>query len=341
MTIIADPVDNTVGSLKTLVEAALLAPSGDNMQPWWFEIDHQNSSITIRVDENADTSPMNQGQRMSRIACGAALENVVQTASHNGWKIETQVKLHRDIIARVIVTSNSGTNCSIPETIQNRCTNRKRYNSQSLTMEQCNSLVDSVSCETGIEVVWCTDHRQLSKWSKAIGQADAQMLSKPKFLRAFLSNIRFDLQPNEVAKEGLSIGSLEISHIDRQLMSVLRYAPDWMFKLLPLRGSFRKHTEELVGSSSGICYLIPRHSGPAADVVIGRTMQRLWLALTAAGFQVQPMMSIPVLANAGKLDLNSLPDWLPDSLPPVALFRFGNADAPTVRCGRDLSRFLN
>ena len=43
MTIIADPIDNVVESLKTLVETALLAPSGDNMQPWWLEIDNQNS----------------------------------------------------------------------------------------------------------------------------------------------------------------------------------------------------------------------------------------------------------------------------------------------------------
>lgn len=341
MTIIADPIDNAVDSLKTLVEAALLAPSGDNMQPWWFEIDNQNSSITIRIDETADPSPMNQGQRMSRIACGAALENIVQTAAHNGWQIETQEILDRDFIARVIVTSKSDSKCLIPETIRNRCTNRKLYNSQPLTKAQGKSVIGSVPSENGIEIVWCTEHRQLSKWSKAIGQADAQMMSKPKFLRAFLSNIRFDLQPNEVANEGLSIGSLEISHIDRQLMSVLRYVPEWILKLLPLRGSFRKHSEKLVRNSSGICYLIPQYSGPDADLATGRTMQRLWLALTAAGFQVQPMMSIPVLANVGKLDLTSLPDWPPNSLPPIALLRFGIADAPTVRCGRDLRRFLS
>ena len=68
------------GELEALVAAASRAPSGDNTQPWRFVVDRARGLVTIAVDPRRDPSPMNAGQRMARIACGAALENLVQAA---------------------------------------------------------------------------------------------------------------------------------------------------------------------------------------------------------------------------------------------------------------------
>src|SRR5262249_47838431 len=50
----------------TLLAAACRAPSGDNRQPWRFEIDETEMRLTLQLDPNRDPSPMNAGQRMSR-----------------------------------------------------------------------------------------------------------------------------------------------------------------------------------------------------------------------------------------------------------------------------------
>ena len=68
-------------AIDTLLEAGVLAPSGDNLQPWKFTFDRASRSILLDVDPKRDTSPMNAGQRMSRISLGAVLENVVRTGS--------------------------------------------------------------------------------------------------------------------------------------------------------------------------------------------------------------------------------------------------------------------
>ena len=60
--------------LETLIAAGIQAPSGDNTQPWRFMVDSQARTIAAHVDETRDPSPMNSGQRMSRIAVGAAVE---------------------------------------------------------------------------------------------------------------------------------------------------------------------------------------------------------------------------------------------------------------------------
>lgn len=72
--------------MEKLVSAAIAAPSGDNRQPWRFQTDSASGRIAIYLDETRDPSPMNSGQRMARIAIGAAIENILVTAGHNGWQ---------------------------------------------------------------------------------------------------------------------------------------------------------------------------------------------------------------------------------------------------------------
>ena len=73
--------------LESLVSAAVRAPSGDNLQPWRFILDPHKETISIHLDPTRDRSPINAGQRMSRIACGAALENLVRTAQRKDWQV--------------------------------------------------------------------------------------------------------------------------------------------------------------------------------------------------------------------------------------------------------------
>ncbi len=78
-------------SLEQLVRAATLAPSGDNLQPWQFEMDPIHQRLVVRLDSTADQSPMNVEQRMSRISLGAAVENILQTARASAVNCEYEI----------------------------------------------------------------------------------------------------------------------------------------------------------------------------------------------------------------------------------------------------------
>jgi hypothetical protein len=129
--------------------------------------------------------------------------------------------------------------------------------------------------------------------------------------------------------------------------------PDWIFKLsgAPLLAS---GTRVLVESSSGLCVVaMPDvRSTPQVDLLVGRAMQRAWLALHAEGLAVQPMMSLLMLENivvegspdliaslgGGKLMalLNEFRVLAPEigSGRPAFLMRFGFAPPPSGRTGR-------
>jgi hypothetical protein len=89
---------------------------------------------------------------------------------------------------------------------------------------------------------------------------------------------------------------------------------------------------------------------PRLDVLAGRAMQSAWLALTAVGVSVQPMMSLVVLDNLyhhnvvpRSMNSAQVSDLLaafraaaPElgTARPAFLLRFGYAKPPTVRTGR-------
>ncbi len=63
-------------------------------------------------------------------------------------------------------------------------------------------------------------------------------------------------------------------------------------------GAFEKmgaQARRLVESASGVCVVVTRGSEPSTDVVVGRCMQRAWLALTRRGLVAQPLTAIPAL----------------------------------------------
>jgi hypothetical protein len=107
-----------------------------------------------------------------------------------------------------------------------------------------------------------------------------------------------------------------------------------------------------VESAAGLSLVIAPDRLPPTDLTEGRAMQRTWLALTAEGIAVQPMMSLPVLENAldngppelveslGREKVVGLLDELKRLAPDVGtgrlayLMRFGYAQPVSGRTGR-------
>jgi hypothetical protein len=117
-----------------------------------------------------------------------------------------------------------------------------------------------------------------------------------------------------------------------------------------LRG-IAAHAQQLLASSSGLCVVVAPDDRPETDVLVGRALQRAWLALTVAGLAAQPMMALPVLENAiaheavAKLQglAAQVTEWrsaLRTLVPELGhgrvafILRFGYAPPPTARSGR-------
>jgi nitroreductase len=339
------------GMIETLLTAAVRAPSGDNTQPWQFEVDEAAGQIAVYLDETRDPSPMNSGQRMARIALGAALENVLRTAQVYGWTVERE-RAVPPAVAVVRVGRSDSSPGRVEEIVLARVTNRRLYDGRPLSADVLARLAGQTPTLEGVHTHWIVDRSRIDALAALIGRADSMMFGEPAMRRAVLSKVHFDAPANVEVVEGMSPASLELSASDRIALRLMSWLPNWLLKYGGALRIFAAKARAAVVSASGLCVQIAPDDPPETDLHVGRAMQRAWLALTAEGLAAQPMMSLPVLENAldngtaellaslGRTRLTALRDEFRALVPevgggrPAFVLRFGFAPAPSGRTGR-------
>jgi len=80
---------NFIEDIKKILEAAVHAPSGENCQPWRFEI--RDGEIRIFNLPERDQSLYNYGQMASYVAHGALIENILIASSAFGYRARTNL----------------------------------------------------------------------------------------------------------------------------------------------------------------------------------------------------------------------------------------------------------
>jgi nitroreductase len=119
-------------AISKIIEAGIRAPSGDNCQPWRFEV--KDNRISIYNIPDRDNSLYSWGQRASYIAHGALIENMTIAAAHLGYA--AKIKLFpesRDpnLVARLTLEQPAPPEeGALYEAIFARATNRKPYRSR-------------------------------------------------------------------------------------------------------------------------------------------------------------------------------------------------------------------
>jgi nitroreductase len=343
--------------IEPLLAAAARAPSGDNTQPWRFVAGAD--TIALQLDPDRDPSPMNSGQRMARIAVGAALENLLRAAQYLGLRAELDSD-PRPYLARVRLSGGGDGAGRVAADLGARTTNRRPYDGRPVPAEVLDRLARETPGLGGVTTHWVVGADRLKALAGTIGRADGLMFGDPSMRRAFLANVRFDRPHAEAVDEGLSLACLELSAADRLALRVMRRTPHVVLKLGGAPAVFNAKSRGLVASASGLCVVAAPDGAEETDLDVGRAVQRAWLALTAEGLAAQPMMSLPVLENAlehgsdalraalGAARVSALLDEFRALVPelgggrPAWLMRFGFAPPPSGRTGRlPLARLMS
>jgi hypothetical protein len=292
---------------------------------------------------------MNSGQRMARIALGAAAENLRRTAERSGWVVKVADAPSPALLELHLLQAGDGR--AFDPVVNDRVTNRRVYDGRPVSADVLTALAQETPPVGAVTTHWIGRER-LKPLAALVGRADAAMFGEPSMRRAFLANVRFDNAPTAEVEEGLSLGSLELTPSDRVALRLMRRLPDWLVRCLGARKAFAAKASRLVLSSSGLCLIVAPDDAERTDLLVGRAMQQAWLALTGHGLAVQPMSSLPVLENAlrhgtpeliaalGREHVKGLCEEFRGLVPevgegrPAFLMRFGHAPPPTSRTGR-------
>ncbi|RSM85128.1 nitroreductase [Kibdelosporangium aridum] len=117
--------------LQAALEAAVLAPSPHNSQPWRFEV--TDGQVDVLLDESRVLAVADLGGREARMSCGAALFNLRMALRAQGLPVYVSlmpVAERRDLLARVRVSGHLAARADelvLYRAIPRRRTNRRPF----------------------------------------------------------------------------------------------------------------------------------------------------------------------------------------------------------------------
>jgi nitroreductase len=272
--------------VERILDAARIAPSHDNLQPWRFLA--EGETVSFLVDHERDRSPANAEGRMARIAVGAALECALLRAGRMGVVVRFESPRPGALVT--IQLSAPKRDPEPDKALLRRATNRRLYDARPLDDATFQWLNDATPPLDGARTLWFGRERARTL-GPILEQGDEVLFEVARTREGLLRGLRFDVRDREEVTQGLSLGCLELTAADRVTLDAIRHTPE---DRLVAMGAFKKmgaRARRLVESASGVLIVATSGSHAASDVTVGRCMQRAWLALTRRGLVAQPMTS--------------------------------------------------
>ena len=332
-----------------IVEAGILAPSGDNCQPWQVYIN--GGKLYLKNIEDKDRSLYNTKSIASFIAFGAMIENMTITAGSLGY--DTSVTLfpegeNSSVVAAMDFVRGRTIVDPLLRFISKRCVNRKRYKPEQLGSQAKESLLKAAAEIQGAEIYIIEDDAKKRQMAKVLSIND-RILFENKNLHDFLfDHLRWSKEEVESTRDGMSIESLELGDFQGRMF---RLFASWkLVGFLNFFGFSRlvpAQSYKLCAGSTAVCVLLMKGTGFDGFVNGGRALQKIWLTASSLGMSLHPMTGVTLLIQrmrmTGKNDLSSahekvlrklegrLKKLLPidDGKSIIMTFRIGYADPPS------------
>lgn len=278
-------------SMQELARAAIAAPSADNSQPWKLRISEGQLSAFAPPEPNF----FGPGDHATLLSIGAVAENLVQTmaASQGGGQLKVR-DLARGQPYFDVELASADQPLVVPPHILDRHTNRHPYASTPVPGE----VVEPIKSlkEGAAKVVVLASQGELAEFIRISIICSESRFRTPELHRWLMDSLRYTAE--EVARgDGLDMRTL---HLPPGGRSFMRFIKDWRrMEFLNRFGAYRllAQAEADVLRKTAAIVLITGRDGLKEAFDAGRLMERVWLALNAAGWAVQPAYVIPDQSN--------------------------------------------
>lgn len=285
--------------IEKILEAAIRAPSGDNVQPWRFAVADDYTSVDLYNLPERDDSYYNYQQAAAYISHGAVIENMTIAARHMGLACSVALFPTEDDanhVARFDFQLAQETPDSLYEAIFTRSTNRFHYQRFQLSEESCQQLESSINDVDGVKGYFTHDPKLIKQLAKVLMIND-RLVFERKDIHGFLfDKIRWNRKQMEETRDGMPVDTLGLSAIEKLFFPMLRYW--WFVRLVNLFGLSR-----IIGlkcwyncqNVSMIGFLTVKKTDSLGFIQAGRAMQRVWLEAARQGLAFQPIVGLPLL----------------------------------------------
>jgi molybdopterin/thiamine biosynthesis adenylyltransferase len=294
--------DIKVNSIKEIVQAASLAPSGGNSQPWkWV---YTNNSFYLFHDASRSESLLDYAQHASYIALGASVENFVLKAHELNFEVLIDwlpVKKEYSLIARINLFKN------VPEQLISRIephstddlsayipvrlTNRKNnFNKNIIPDSTLKKIQDAAETIDGAKVHFILEEDRIKKLGNILADIEKIRLMDKRGHYDFVNEIRWNEADANNSKDGIDIRTIELTPSEQAGFIV---AKKWevIEKLIQWKGgnAFKKIAIKGVESASSLAIILMPSNTPYDYLKGGRSVQKAWLSTSKLEISFQPM----------------------------------------------------
>jgi sulfur-carrier protein adenylyltransferase/sulfurtransferase len=293
-------------AVKGILEAAHWAPSGDNAQPWTFEVQSEDLfDVLVRI-EAGNVYEYRQGEP-TLISAGTLLENIAIAAPSQGKKAEWQYQglagnVHR---IRVQLTAD-GTAAENPllGQIERRSVDRRPYQMRALSEGDKRALSNAVGPEFSVE--W---HESLAARRRVAGltrlATDIRLRIPETFdIHNHIVDWKRTFSPDAIPSRALGL--------DAMTLKIMRWtlAKRARTEMANRMGSpvFAGLQMDFLPGIFSAAYFAFRLKQPAAGqpeeaaqlLRLGQAVQRFWLTATQLGLALQPCLATLAFAHYGR-----------------------------------------
>lgn len=346
----------TKENIKNILEIAVNAPSGENSQPWRFEV--EGNKIHIFNVPGRSHSLYIFEQKGSMIAHGALIENILITAPVFGYNA-TIVLLPDDANHNFIATISLDEALSIKQEdeslypcIVKRATNRKSYRRVPLKQEQLKDL-ENTAHEIGASgIVFIQDPKRMKDVARAGSVYEQVMFSNRSIHIFFFEHIIWTKKEETEKKIGLYIKTLELPPFAHIILKLLRHwAVMSLLNKLEAAKIIAKVNAAKDATASAMAVISVKNNSLRDFIVAGRLMQRLWLKITKMGLSAQPIAGTlffmhaitegeaPKFASSHVVLIRNAYAKIKDAFGlgddvPVMVLRIGNGEEPSAKASK-------
>jgi hypothetical protein len=280
--------------LQKIVEAANLAPSGGNSQPWKFAV--QGERLLVTALPGKDHPVFNYRGRGTLIAHGAMLENIRIAATACGYRTEFTYSFSPNVVTTVVFVpeKKNGDISKLYAAIPERHSNRTRYKERVLTEEEHRYIFAENERFADCRVVILSDKKDRLTAAQQLAHDTPINFGNKKLHRLAYKELVWTRE-EETLRGGLYAPTLEIDEKQEKPVKLMgKWPVAIIFRSL---GLFKKmyQANVLKGASGSVIGLIAVPDTDEAFMHAGQMLQNIWLRSVSRGFSIHILASMVFL----------------------------------------------
>jgi sulfur-carrier protein adenylyltransferase/sulfurtransferase len=279
--------------IEQILDLARWTPSGDNIQPWRFEI-LGDDRVLITVTQDNDIYDHNDGQA-TLLSAGMLLETMRLGASRFGRRLEWRYLGREGLIRRIeanLPKDSSVVEDSLCEYVTIRSVNRRSYRAAKLNREQKQKLTDTLGGE--LRVQWYESVAERWRTARLNARASDIRLRLRSAYEVHRRIIDWEnkFSPNAIPADAIGLDGLTLGLMRWMMADWNRIA--FMNRLPGATSVPQLEMDLLPGMFCASHFVVERLKTPAPGdetaslLRAGQAMQRFWLTATGLGLSMQP-----------------------------------------------------